>query len=159
MSASPPSVSLLMLTFSLTPEWGDPRVPQIGQVWEIYLHFAINLSDTSWKTCILSMWLSLLKLRWMLPLKDDIFYIFLPQHFAFFSIPAHHPCFLPPTITPSPRWLWGQPVWNVIGIIPFSLIASAGECPIVCLPNPSEDIRHTFPHRGVLQTHAQACMG
>lgn len=34
---------------------------------------------------------------------------------------------LHPVIIPSPRWLWGWPVWNVIGVIPFSLIASVGE--------------------------------
>lgn len=72
--------------------------------------------------------------------------------FSSFSIPlhqatppspsTHHP--LP--ITLSPRWLWGRPVWNVIGIIPFSLIASAGEQPYVSHRVPTEPLRTHYAH-------------
>lgn len=67
------------------------------------------------------------------------------------TFPVFHPS-SSPVSSPSnhhsvPRWLWGRPVWNVIGIIPFSLIASVGEQPYVShrvLPNLSEHIIHTF---------------
>lgn len=59
----------------------------------------------------------------------DTVFIFQAQH-AFPPFPLSSiatPLLRHPVIIPSPRWLWGRPVWNVIGVIPFSLIASVGE--------------------------------
>lgn len=65
-----------------------------------------------------------------------------------------HPLSVSLSITPSssthhslsPRWPWGRPVWNVIGIIPFSLIASAGERSYVSPRMPTEPLRTHYTH-------------
>lgn len=63
----------------------------------------------------------------------------LTSPFSSFLYPSSSPPPRPPT-TLSPRWPWGRPVWNVIGIIPFSLIASAGEQPYVSHRVPTEPL-------------------
>lgn len=85
-------------------------------------------------------------LHWMLSLRDYI----PPSHIFFtspppFRIPLHQPPPRPPFAL-SPRWPWGWPVWNVIGIIPFSLIASAGEQSYVSHRMPTKPVRTHFTH-------------
>lgn len=74
---------------------------------------------------------------------------FLPLHLLHLSTPFPYPSPSPPPrppITLSPRWPWGRPVWNVIGIIPFSLIASAGERSYVSPRMPTEPLRTHYTH-------------
>ncbi len=98
----------------------------------------------------------------MLPLRDHIPLSASspPLHpLSPFSIPLHHPPH-PPPITLSPRWPWGRPVWNVIGIIPFSLIASAGEQPYVSHRVPTEPLRTHYTHishRNLLKAESNMC--
>lgn len=87
-----------------------------------------------------------------------------PPPFPFFYLSSSTPP--PPPITPSPRWLWGRPVGNAIGIIPFSLIASAGEQPYVSHRAPTEPLTAYYTHvshRNLLKAEsehvcAQACV-
>lgn len=76
-----------------------------------------------------------------------------------FLYPSSSPPPCPP-ITLSPRWLWGRPVWNVIGIIPFSLIASAGEKPYVSHRVPTQPLRTHYTHishRNLLKAESNMC--
>lgn len=75
------------------------------------------------------------------------------------SLTLHHPFPLSP-ITLFPRWLWGRPVWNVIGIIPFSLIASSGEQPCVShriLTKPLRTHYAHISHRNLLRAELNVC--
>lgn len=133
MSISPPRVSLFSLTF-------NPAL--VGGVTLVH-HFKdsiqcgwITVSDAHQRPFYYGKknpdmdHPSLVQVHWMLSLRDHTH----PLHISFTSpppppIPLHHPLLTHPSLSVSlsPRWSWGRHVWNVIGIIPFSLIASARE--------------------------------